>query len=66
MSSYKIITDSCCDLSVDKLKELDVTAVPLSFLFRGTSRPDAVTDEIKEVYDAMRAGESATTSAAGT
>ncbi len=64
MSSYKIITDSCCDLSVDKLKELDVTAVPLSFLFRGIPRPDAVTDEIKEVYDAMRAGESATTSAA--
>ena len=62
--SYKIITDSCCDLSVDKLKELDVTAVSLSLMFRGAERADAVTDDIKEVYDAMRAGETATTSAA--
>ncbi len=61
---YQIITDSCCDLSVEKLKELNVTAVPLSLMFRGVERPDAVTDEIKEVYDAMRAGENATTSAA--
>ena len=64
MSTYKIITDSCCDLSVDKLKALDVTAVSLSLMFRGAERLDAVTDEIKEVYDAMRAGENATTSAA--
>jgi len=64
MSSYKIITDSCCDLSVDKLKELDVATVSLSFLFRGSPRRDAVTDEIKEIYDAMRNGESAATSAA--
>ncbi|MBE6924632.1 MAG: DegV family protein [Ruminococcaceae bacterium] len=64
MSTYKIITDSCCDLSVDKLRELNVTAVSLSLMFRGAPRPDAVTDEIKEVYDAMRAGENATTSAA--
>lgn len=64
MSAYKIITDSCCDLSVDKLKELDVTAVSLSFLFRGTERLDAVTDEIKEVYNAMRSGETTSTSAA--
>ena len=64
MGSYKIITDSCCDLSVDKLKELDVAAVSLSFMFRGSPRLDAVTDEIKEVYNAMRDGETATTSAA--
>ena len=62
--SYKIITDSCCDLSVEKLKELDVSIVTLSLMFRGAERADAVTDEIKEVYDAMRAGETATTSAA--
>lgn len=62
--SYKIITDSCCDLSVAKLKELDVATVSLNLMFRGQERPDAVTEEIKEVYDAMRAGENATTSAA--
>lgn len=62
--SYQIITDSCCDLSVDKLKELKVTTVSLSLMFRGKERLDAVNDEIKEVYNAMRAGENATTSAA--
>lgn len=64
MSTYQIITDSCCDLSVEKLQELNVATTSLSFLFRGEERKDAVTDEIKEVYDAMRAGETATTSAA--
>lgn len=64
MSTYKIITDSCCDLSVDKLNELDVKSVSLTLMFRGAPRLDAVTDEIKEVYNAMRAGENATTSAA--
>ena len=64
MSTYKIITDSCCDLSVDKLNELDVNSVSLTLMFRGAPRPDAVTDEIKEIYNAMRAGENATTSAA--
>lgn len=62
--SYQIITDSCCDLSVEKLKELNVIAVSLSLMFRGVERQDSVTDEIKEVYNAMRAGENATTSAA--
>ena len=63
MSQYKIITDSGCDLPVSKLQALDVTAVPLTLLFRGESRPDAVTEEIREVYDALRAGETASTSA---
>ncbi len=63
MPNYKIITDSCCDLPVDKLRELDVDFIPLCLLFRGETRQDAVTDEIKEVYDALRAGENATTSA---
>ncbi|MBQ7344959.1 MAG: DegV family protein [Oscillospiraceae bacterium] len=63
MTSYKIITDSCCDLSVEKIRELDLSVVALDLMFRGETRKDAVTDDIKEVYDAMRAGESATTSA---
>ena len=64
MSTYQIFTDSCCDLSVEKLNELNVKTVSLTLMFRGAPRLDAVTDEIKEVYDAMRAGENATTSAA--
>ena len=61
--SYQIITDSCCDLPVEKIKELDIRVIPLNLLFRGETRLDAVTDEIKEVYDGLRAGESASTSA---
>ena len=63
MPNYQIITDSCCDLPVEKINELDLTVIPLNMLFRGETRIDAVTDDIKEVYDALRAGESASTSA---
>ncbi len=61
--SYQIITDSCCDLPAEKIQELGLTVIPLTMLFRGESRLDAVTDDIKEVYEALRAGESASTSA---
>ena len=63
MSNYQIITDSCCDLPVEKIQELNLSVVQLNLLFRGQSRLDAVTDDIKEVYNGLRAGESASTSA---
>lgn len=61
--SYQIITDSCCDLPVEKIQALNIRVIPLNLLFRGETRLDAVTDEIKEVYDGLRAGETASTSA---
>ena len=65
MSTYKIITDSACDLPQTMLRELDVAVAPLTVNFRGENRPDSVADaEVKELYDAMRAGEVATTAAA--
>lgn len=64
MANYKIITDSACDLPADILERLDVTIAPLSVLFREENRPDSVEyAAIKEIYDGLRAGESATTSA---
>ena len=64
MSTYKIITDSACDLPKSMLQELDVAAVSLTVNFRGETRNDSVADrEVKELYDAMRAGEVATTAA---
>ena len=64
MANYKIITDSACDLPASLLQKLDVTAVPLIVNFRGEARNDSVEDqEVKALYDAMRAGEVATTSA---
>lgn len=65
MANYKIITDSACDLPESMLKELDVTIAPLSVLFRGENHTDSVEDsKIKEIYDGLRGGENATTSAA--
>ena len=64
MPTYKIITDSACDLPKTMLQELDVSAVSLTVNFRGETKADSVADaEVKELYDAMRAGEVATTAA---
>ncbi len=64
MNTYQIITDSACDLPAEMLQEMQVKAVPLFVNFRGESRDDSVNDaEVKMLYDAMRAGEVATTAA---
>ena len=64
MAAYRIITDSCCDLTNELISKLNITVVPLNMLFRGALRADSVGDDIKEVYAALRAGEAASTSAA--
>ena len=62
--NYQIITDSACDLPQQMLQELNVITVPLVVNFRGEARNDSVADDqVKELYDAMRGGEVATTSA---
>ena len=64
MANYKIISDSACDLPAAMLQELDVTTISLFVNFRGEARRDSVEEqEVKTLYDAMRAGEVATTSA---
>ena len=63
MRDYKIITDSCCDFPVDTYGQLDLAYVPLSLDFRGSVSQDRNDDSLKELYDGMRAGESAKTSA---
>ena len=63
MPNYEIITDSGCDLPADLAAQLQLKIVPLSLLFRGQTVPDSVSGDIKSFYDAMRAGESASTSA---
>lgn len=62
--NYQIITDSACDLPQQMLQELNVVTVPLTVNFRGEARNDSVADnQVKDLYDAMRGGEVATTSA---
>ena len=64
MCTYKIITDSCCDFPVEMYRKLDVDYVPLSLDFRGQVSQDSNDDGLKVLYDGMRAGEGAKTSAA--
>lgn len=61
--SYKIITDSCCDFPNEMYAELDLVANPLSVEFRGQVYDDKNDDSLKEMYDGLRAGEAAKTSA---
>ena len=63
MANYQIITDSCCDLPAQMLDQLNLKAVNLSMVFRGKTVADSVSEETKAFYEAMREGESATTSA---
>ena len=63
MYSFKIITDSCCDFPAETYRQLDLEVVPLSVEFRGQVTLDRNDDSLKEMYDGMRAGEGAKTSA---
>ena len=63
MATYRIITDSCSDLTPELIGQLDITVVPLNMLFQGENRRDSVGEDIKEVYAALRQGEVASTSA---
>ncbi len=63
MATYKIITDSGCDLPKAKLQEMDVQAIPLSVNFMGQTREDTVEAGIEQVYEGLRKGEKASTSA---
>ena len=63
--SYKIITDSCCDLTEQQFNELGVVYAPLTVLYNGEnhnnfSDPAAV----KAFYDELRGGVTASTAAA--
>ena len=65
MAAYKIITDSCADFTQKQYRELDVDYAPLSLLLKGELHENFTENhQAKSLYDAMRAGEMPTTSAA--
>ena len=35
MANYRIITDSCCDLTPELIRQLDIIVAPLNMLFQG-------------------------------
>ncbi len=63
MANYQIFTDSGSDLPESLRNTLNVKMVSLSLLFRGEVLADSVSGEIQEMYNALRAGEEAKTSA---
>ena len=61
--SYQIITDSACDFPDQYYAKLNLTMVPLSVEFRGEVFPDRNNDTLKDMYEGLRTGEAAKTSA---
>ena len=62
--SYRIITDTCCDFPEHMYAELQLTAVPLTVNYKNKSVNSYSEQWLKDMFDGLRAGEEATTSAA--
>ena len=63
MNQYQIITDSTCDFPNEMYAQLQLTVVPLTVNFRGQEQEDTNDDSLKQIYNGLRSGEAATTSA---
>ena len=63
MYDYQIITDSGSHLPEALMNQLDVRRVSLTVNFKGETLNDSVDAGIKELYDGLRTGHTATTSA---
>ena len=61
--AYRIMTDSCCDLSKELIASLDIDVVQMSLLFRNEELIAPTEAQIKTMYNALRQGESASTAA---
>ena len=61
--SYRIITDNCCDFPASMYEELNVSVVPLVVRFQEKEVCQYSEEWLKNMYNGMRDGEVATTSA---
>ena len=61
---YKIVTDTACDYPANMYKELDLTVVPLTVLYKGVEQKEYTEQWLKDFYEGLRQGETATTAAA--
>lgn len=61
--SYRIVTDSCCDFPQNMYAELNLSMIPLSLNYQGQEHTDLSEKFLKKLYNGLRAGEAATTSA---
>ena len=62
--TYRIVTDTCCDFPQKMYDELSLAVVGLSVNYQGKTHNSYTERWLKKMYDGLRAGESATTSAA--
>ena len=62
--SYKIITDTCCDLSEQMYADLNLTVVALNVTIKGETINQYTEERLKDIYSALREKEHATTAAA--
>ena len=63
MPKFQIVTDSCCDFPNQMYQELNLSVARLSVSFRGETSDDRNDDTLREMYNGLRAGEDAKTSA---
>ena len=61
--SYRIITDNCCDFPPAMYEDLNLSVVPLTVRFQGKEVSQYSEKWLKKMFDGLRAGEEATTSA---
>ena len=61
--SYRIITDNCCDFPADMYDDLGLSVVPLVVRFQDKEVSQYSEKWLKKMYDGMRNGDVATTSA---
>ena len=61
--SYRIITDNCCDFPADMYDDLNLSVVPLVVRFQDKEVSQYSEKWLKKLYDGMRTGDVATTSA---
>ena len=62
--SYRIVTDTCCDFPQQMYEELNLGLTRLSVHYKGESINEYPEAWLKQMYDGLRAGDEATTSAA--
>ena len=61
--NYQIITDTCCDYPMEMYAELGLKVVPLSVHYKNQDYNSYSEQWLKGLFDGLRAGEVATTSA---
>ena len=61
--AYRIVTDTGCDFPRHMYEEKNVLVVPLTVNYRGQEYTDYTETWLREMYDGLRGGESASTSA---